>query len=594
MPNRVVAQSKVYSVLEQIPAHLQPYVAEQDPSLYTPIDHASWRFILRISKAFFSKTAHQKYLDGLEETGISTERIPLISEMDQKLRRFGWRAVPVNGFLPPAVFMEFQSLGILPIACEMRTLDHLAYTPAPDIVHEAAGHAPILADQEYSNYLRAYGEVSRKAIYSHQDMMLYEAIRELSDVKENPESTTAQIAASQRRLDEAVTAQKYLSESMALARFYWWTAEYGMVGSLDNPLIYGAGLLSSVGESYSCVSANVPKVPLSLDCINMSYDITKPQPQLFIARDFVQLKDMLEKMSENMAYRIGGIEGLAKAKMARTLSTTEFESGVQVSGVLEEILTDSIGNVSFLRWSGPVQICSEDKEIFGQGADYHSGGFSSPIGTVNGRDLNRFTMDDLRALGFGDAKTQGSLKFDSGVELQGKLLGEVRLNGTLSVLTFAECSIRLGERDLYRPEWGNFDLVCGSQVVSVFGGAGDSQAFLAKTGGVNFNRIQPKSNLTQENQELCQLYAKVRELRESGLPAQDRNKASRVLSELHQQLERLDPRDWLLRLELLELSSGQGSDLEWEQTVRHRLSEISKTRQDKAEMIERGLEVLGK
>src|SRR6185437_6285197 len=184
---------KKWSVTEKIPDHLLPYIARQDASLYTPIDHASWRYILRVSKAFFSKFAHQKYLDGLVETGISTERIPLIDEMDTKLRRLGWRAVPVSGFIPPAVFMEFQSLGILPIACEMRTLEHLAYTPAPDIVHEAAGHAPIIADPDYAAYLRNYGEVARRAIFSDKDMAVYAAVRALSEVKEDPASTPHQI-----------------------------------------------------------------------------------------------------------------------------------------------------------------------------------------------------------------------------------------------------------------------------------------------------------------------------------------------------------------------------------------------------------------
>src|SRR5688572_12007684 len=90
----------------EVPEYLRPYVVAQDPSLYTAIDHASWRFILKISQAFFAKHAHEKYLSGLRETGISTERIPLISEMDEALKKFGWRAVAVSGFIPPAVFME--------------------------------------------------------------------------------------------------------------------------------------------------------------------------------------------------------------------------------------------------------------------------------------------------------------------------------------------------------------------------------------------------------------------------------------------------------------------------------------------------------
>ena len=94
------------------------------------------------------------YALGLEKTGISTERIPDLAEMSQKLEPFGWQAVPVSGFIPPAAFMEMQSLGLLPIACDMRSIEHLTYTPAPDIVHEAAGHAPILIDPEFSIYLK--------------------------------------------------------------------------------------------------------------------------------------------------------------------------------------------------------------------------------------------------------------------------------------------------------------------------------------------------------------------------------------------------------------------------------------------------------
>src|SRR3954462_13512230 len=91
---------------EKIPDHLLPYIAHQDASLYTAIDHASWRFILKSSQAFFANHAHPMYLNGLRETGISTDRIPLLSEMDEKLRGFGWRGVAVSGFIPPAVFME--------------------------------------------------------------------------------------------------------------------------------------------------------------------------------------------------------------------------------------------------------------------------------------------------------------------------------------------------------------------------------------------------------------------------------------------------------------------------------------------------------
>jgi phenylalanine-4-hydroxylase len=186
----------------KIPSHLKPFIVEQDYSRYTPEDQAVWRFIMRQLKSFLSEHAHESYLDGLIKTGITVDRIPEIGRIDERLEGIGWGAVAVSGFIPPAAFMEFQSLGILPIACDMRTLDHLLYTPAPDIVHEAAGHAPILANPDYAAYLRKYGEIARHAILSREDLEQYEAIRVLSDVKENPQSTPQDIAAAELRLEE--------------------------------------------------------------------------------------------------------------------------------------------------------------------------------------------------------------------------------------------------------------------------------------------------------------------------------------------------------------------------------------------------------
>ncbi|MCB0386798.1 MAG: phenylalanine 4-monooxygenase, partial [Bdellovibrionales bacterium] len=161
---------------------------------------------------YLSVHAHPCYVDGLAKTGITSEFIPRIEEMDAKLREFGWSALPVSGFIPPAAFMEFQSLGILPIASDMRTIDHLLYTPAPDIVHEAAGHAPILVDPAFARYLKRYGEVASKAILSKEDMDQYEAIRVLSDTKEDPTSTKEQVAEAMKQLESATEAISYTSE----------------------------------------------------------------------------------------------------------------------------------------------------------------------------------------------------------------------------------------------------------------------------------------------------------------------------------------------------------------------------------------------
>jgi phenylalanine-4-hydroxylase len=565
------------AVTERIPEYLKPYIVEQDPSLYTAIDHASWRFIMKLSQAYFAKHAHRKYLDGLRETGVSTDHIPLITEMDEKLRKFGWRCVGISGFIPPAVFMEFLSLGILPIACDMRKLENLAYTPAPDIVHEAAGHAPIIADPEYAEYLRNYGEISQKSIYTSQDLDAYEAIRALSDIKEDPASTDAEIAAAQERLDRATAAISHVSEATQLARMSWWTIEYGLVGTPNDPKIYGAGLLSSVSESFDCLKPSVRKVPFDLRCIEQTYDITKPQPQLFVSPDFQTLTRVLKEFAETLAFKRGGIESLNKAVQARVPTTTVLDSGVQISGTLAEHTSGK-----YLKFTGPCQLSHEGHELDGQGAGYHTGGFGTPVGRLRGgKSPAELKEADLAALGFKTGASQkGRMEFESGVIVTGVLSGKIERAGHNLVLCFTDCKVELGGQTLFKPEWGTFDMACGTSVVSVFGGAADHGKYLKDTGGFKQKPARPKSNLTSENRELNALYTQVRDLR--------RKPDAAKLAQVHVALEKSFPEDWLLRYELLELDSKAP----WAAEVRARLSNISRTSPEKGELIARGMELL--
>ena len=582
------------TALETIPDHLRPFIAKQDPSLYTPIDHAAWRFILRVSTSFFAKNAHSKYLRGLEETGISVERIPLVDEMDAKLQRFGWRAVPVSGFIPPAVFMEFQSLGILPIACEMRSLEHLAYTPAPDIVHEAAGHAPIIADPEYSDYLREYGEVARKAIYSSQDVALFEAIRELSDIKEDSRSSQAQIDAAQKKLDFTVSQTTYISEATLLARMNWWTVEYGLVGSVAEPRIYGAGLLSSVGESFACLSPEIRKIPFTLDCVNTVYDITRPQPQLFVTPDFSTLTAVLHEFADGMAFRRGGIDGLAKAKMAESVTTTELDSGIQISGILDGFQTDLNGEIAFLKYRGPCQLSLRDQELKDQGPAFHQEGFSTPVGKLKSKAHSAAALNEreLALMGFAPAK-KGKLVWQSGIELEAEWIGSVadpQITTRTLIHRFKDCTIRWvhdGKTEiLYRPEWGTFDLAAGMLVGSVFGGAADRARFAAETGAYAYKTQIPKTNLTDANRALNELSAQIRKVREAGVAS------SAKLTEIASELEAKHPQDWLSRLELLELAEKWNLTAPWLQPVRTQLEALKKSSPVIATLVGRGLEIL--
>lgn len=578
------------ALTETIPEYLRAYIVEQDSSLYTPMDHASWRFIMKISRAFFAKNAHPMYLKGLEATGISSERIPLISEMDEKLRRFGWRAVAVSGFIPPAVFMEFLSRGVLPIACDMRKIENISYTPAPDIVHEAAGHAPIIAEPAYAEYLRHYGELAEKAIYSSQDLDVYNAVRELSDTKEDPNSTPDRIKSAQQALDAAAARVDHVSEATELGRMGWWTIEYGLLGENPNSAkIYGAGLLSSVGESYHCLSAEVAKIPFSVKCVETGYDITRPQPQLFVAKDFPDLVKGLDELAEKMAFRRGGLEGLEKAKKAAVTTTTVLDSGIQISGKLTRVWKAADGSPCYLQFQGPTQLSYKNNELQGQGPHYHKEGFGTALGQAQGfgRSIAEFTENEIDKLSAETLKS--GLKFESGVVVQGRLKSKLKKDGKTLILSFTECTVRLGSETLFEPAWGTYDLACGSSVVSVFGGAADRSKYLAATGGFNQTPNKPKTNLTEKNKPLNLLYSKVRELREEAKPDQA---AIQELAAIYSKLESEFPEDWLLRYELLELDKTHRLHSPWAKKVKTDLEKISTTALDKSEMILRGMELL--
>lgn len=295
-------------------------------------------------------------------------------------------AVTIDGFIPAVAFFDFQAHRILPIACDIRQYDHIAYTPAPDIIHEAAGHAPIILDETYRSYLKIFGEIGSRALSSKEDYELYEAIRYLSIVKEDPESTEEVIRQAEEELERKAKAVQNVSEANELARLYWWTVEYGLIGDCENPRIYGAGLLSSVGESISCLQDDVKKIPFSLQaCIETDYDITKPQPQLFVCRDFQELIDAILEYSKRMALNVGGTESLIKARNMPQTTTAVYSSGLQVSGILAELEFDSQGEAVYLKTTGPSALAVGNKELPGHGKQYHAEGFGSPIGRLAGR-----------------------------------------------------------------------------------------------------------------------------------------------------------------------------------------------------------------
>jgi phenylalanine-4-hydroxylase len=317
-----------------VPAHLRSLVVEQDCTRYTAIDHAVWRFVLLQLRSRLGESAHPAYQRGLDATGISVDRIPSIAQMSERLERFGWTAVGVDGFIPPRAFQEFQACGILPIAAEIRRRDHLAYTPAPDIIHEAAGHAPILPDSVYAAYLRRIGDLGRQAFTLPEEAAVFAAVHKLSEVKERRGASSDDLVLAEEGLAAALAGAAEASEATRLSRLYWWTAEYGLVGRTNDYKLYGAGLLSSLGESRSCHDPRVQKIALDESAMDAAFDITRPQPRLYVVRDFDALHGVLDRAAATLAVSLGGAEAIARAIRSREVASVQFTSGAWAMGIV--------------------------------------------------------------------------------------------------------------------------------------------------------------------------------------------------------------------------------------------------------------------
>ncbi|MCB0348009.1 MAG: aromatic amino acid hydroxylase [Bdellovibrionales bacterium] len=562
------------TAFNDIPAHLKQYVAAQSSDEYTPIQHATWRFILRQLKVFLEKHAHPFYLEGMKKSGIEVDRIPSISEISSKLEDYGWRCVPVSGFLPPAAFMELQAMSYLPIAKEIRGVHHIPYTPAPDIVHEAAGHATYLPHPDFAEYLHSYAQISKKCIISSEDFAIYQAIRELSDVKESPGSTTEQVQAATKNLETAIANVTYVSEATKVSRLYWWTAEYGLIGDIKNPKIYGAGLLSSISESKNFLSEKVKKIPLSVECIDYAFDITEEQPQLFVAKDFAHLNKVLTEMGSTFSYITGGETGLSEAKRAKTVNTVELNSGLQISGKLAEYRVKDL-KPYYIRFEGPCQLSFDNRQLPGHEKEYHQHGYSTIIGNVIGSQtcLSLLDMKSLHDLGFQSGKVC-NISFESGIQLSGVLTEVFQKNGKNLFFTFTECTLTHGEEVLFKPEWGTFDLGIGTYVSSVFGGPADHACY----GEIeNFKAVAiPTPKPTEKEKRLFLQYSKVADVRKAFL---SKKLSPQTLEErcedLYKIVSRDFPSDWLLFVELLELSHQLPTPPKWHGSILTHLKNVA-------------------
>ena len=492
-------------VLDKLPQHLRQYIKPQNYEDYSPIDQAVWRYVMRKNLDYLSKVADESYVEGLKKTGISIDHIPNMYGMNRILKEIGWAAVAVDGFIPPAAFMEFQAYNVLVIASDIRQLENIEYTPAPDIIHEGAGHAPIIANPEYAEYLRRFGEIGCKAISSGKDFELYEAVRHLSIIKEAEGTSADEIEKAEKHVEYLQQNMGKPSEMALIRNLHWWTVEYGLIGTVENPKLYGAGLLSSIGESTWCLTDQVEKLPYSIEAAHTSFDITKPQPQLFVTPNFAFLSQVLEDFANTMVLRKGGLDGVQKLIDSKDLGTIELSTGLQISGNFDKVIAHD-GKPVYIQTSGPTALAFRDKELIGHGVEKHAEGFGTPIGKLKGINLAIEDMGprDLKAYNIFEGETI-TLEFEGDIKLTGKIItGTRNLQGKILLVTFEHCKVTHKKKVIFESNSGTYSMAVGQAVVSAFNGPADLNSFdlvsheLSKTPG--------DDQKTEEQQRLEVLY----------------------------------------------------------------------------------------
>ena len=223
---------------------------------YTDEEQGIWRHVATKLEELHQKYASPFYLRAKKDLGITTERIPQLSEMNRRLKELtGFRLAPIEGLVDTRAFLSWLSWRVMLSTQYIRHHSRPDYTPEPDIVHESIGHIPMFTNPAFADYSQFVGHGAR--------------------------------IANEQQLEE-------------LGRLYWFTVEFGMVEHEGNIKAYGAGLLSSYGELQHAFSDEVERRPFNLELvINHEYTYSDMQPVLYVIPSFAELKEVTRKYIES-------------------------------------------------------------------------------------------------------------------------------------------------------------------------------------------------------------------------------------------------------------------------------------------------------
>jgi phenylalanine-4-hydroxylase len=247
---------------------------EQPYQLYSEENHLTWRRLHSRMRSRWDQYANEAFLRGIHSLCLDPDRIPRLADVNRFLMPLtGFQAKAVSGYVPAYVFFDCLRRRQFPTTVTIRRGDSLDYLPEPDIFHDIAGHVPMHTDPAFAETLVRFGECARTAC-------------DLVSTMRDPEERL-------HRLSSIIRA---------MARFFWFSVEFGLMRTGTGVKVYGSGLLSSFGEiEHSVESSEVQRFPLQLEwAVNQAFEINHFQPLLFTVDSFDQLYDFVGQLDHWM------------------------------------------------------------------------------------------------------------------------------------------------------------------------------------------------------------------------------------------------------------------------------------------------------
>jgi phenylalanine-4-hydroxylase len=233
---------------------MNDYTIPQQWSTYSAAEHALWDSLFARQMALLPGRVAEPFLDGLKFLRLSESGIPDFEEMSERLyKATGWIVVAVPGLVPDAVFYEHLANRRFVAARFLRTPEQSEYLQEPDVFHDVFGHVPLLSNPVFADYMQAYGQGGLRAMH--------------------------------------------LDAIHRLARLYWYTVEFGLVRDGGKLRLYGAGIVSSYGESIYALGDPKPN-RLGFDLrrvMRTKYRIDDYQDNYFVIDSF---EDLLKQTLE--------------------------------------------------------------------------------------------------------------------------------------------------------------------------------------------------------------------------------------------------------------------------------------------------------